>query len=141
VDIRSFFAKVGTHDFLLVDKQLPVQMAYLNNRPAVARSAADKALAVLQRPKDVHPARRPNPAARETADRWAARLIGQRDGEVNEGADLPTILAVRRDIERELVAWGVAQPELAEAVAEDAFPGARLVAVRKLQWSMCPTHH
>jgi hypothetical protein len=45
--------------------------------------------------------------------------------------DLASILAVLKDIERELVALG--DPELAEVVGavETAFPGARMVEVRR----------
>jgi hypothetical protein len=76
------------------------------------------------------------PAARMIAERCSARLVQSHDGEPVDEADAPaSFLAVLQDIERELIASGGGpDPELAGAsgAVEAAFPGARLVAVRKL---------
>jgi putative transposase len=77
------------------------------------------------------------PAARMIAERCSARLVQSHDGEPVDEADAPaSFLAVLQDIERELIASGGGpDPELAGAsgAVEAAFPGARLVAVRKLK--------
>jgi hypothetical protein len=77
-------------------------------------------------------------AAREIAERYRAGLVRWENGEPFENtADEPAaVLAVLKDIERELVALGGApDPELADVIdiVGGAFPGARLVDVRKLQ--------
>jgi hypothetical protein len=92
---------------------------------------ADEVLSILRRLKSYTlPAGR-IPAAREIADRCAARLVQWEDGEPIRAADDPaSILAVLRDIERELIEIGGSpDPELAEVVemVESTFPGARLV--------------
>jgi hypothetical protein len=75
-------------------------------------------------------------AAREIAQRCGARLVRWEHGEPADEADDPSsILAVLRDIERELVALGGApDPELAKTVetVKRSFPGSRLVDVRTL---------
>jgi hypothetical protein len=74
------------------------------------------------------------PAAREIAERCAARLLRSEDGELMlKSANPSDILEVLRDIESELIALGGAPDLLAESVAmiEHAFPGSRLVEVRK----------
>ena len=106
-------------------------------RAAQDRIAAGNALAHLQRLKTYTlPAGR-MAAAREIAWRCGERLMVWANGEPADLTDDPIrILHALQDIERELVALGGApDPELADAIkgVTDTFPGATLVAVRKLQ--------
>jgi hypothetical protein len=74
-------------------------------------------------------------AAREIAQRCADRLIRWENGEpVDEADDPVSVLAVLRDIERELHALGAApDPQLQAIVAEveTTFPGALFLDVRR----------
>jgi hypothetical protein len=95
---------------------------------------ADEGLALLWRLKCFTlPAGR-MPAAREIAERCVARLVLWEDGEpISVADDAASILAVLRDIERELIAiGGCPNPELAETaeMVERTFPGARLLKIQ-----------
>lgn len=100
-----------------------------------AKQDRGQALALLQRLKVYTlPAGRMG-AAREIAERCAERLVRWQAGEQMDEADDPaSILAVVRNIERELIELGAEpNPGLAATVrmVEGAFPGARLVEVRR----------
>jgi hypothetical protein len=95
---------------------------------------ADEALSLLRRLKCYTPPAGRVPAAREIAERCAARFVLWENGErVSEADEVASILAVLRDIERELAAIGGSlDPELADAVemVERIFPGARLIKIQ-----------
>jgi hypothetical protein len=94
----------------------------------------EEALALLQRLKCYTVPAGRMPAAREIAERCASWLVRRDDGEpVSEADDAASILAVLRDIERELIAIGSSpDPELAEAVeiVQGTFLDARLVKIQ-----------
>ena len=74
------------------------------------------------------------PAAREIAERCASGLIRWRHGGPSEDVDPSSILRVLLCIESDLIALGGApDPKLTEAsvTVERAFPGARLIEVRR----------
>jgi TubC N-terminal docking domain len=110
----------------------PALLAHFHAKQQCA--LADEALALLRRLKCFAlPAGR-MPAASEIAERCTARLALWDHGEpVSEADDAVSILAILRDIERELTAiGGYVDPELVETVemVEHTFPGARLVKIR-----------
>lgn len=98
---------------------------------------AGEALVLLQRLKTFTLPGGRMPAAREIARRCAFRLQPRENGKpTGEANDPVRILAVLREIERELIALGAApDPELAAAfeMVQRALPGTRLVEVRKLK--------
>jgi hypothetical protein len=95
---------------------------------------ANEALALLRRLKTYTLPTGRIPAACEIAERFAARLVRWEHGRpVFESDDPGRILGLLREIEGELIALGGAPDPLVESVAmiQRAFPGTRLVEVRK----------
>jgi hypothetical protein len=101
----------------------------------VERLLVDEALGLLNRLKCYTLPTGRIPAAREVAERCSARLFGREDDtSIDRSDNLAIVLAALSDIERELITLGsTLDPELLKTIAmvEKAFPGVRLVDIRR----------